>query len=126
MIPASFIGAWAGYAFMAYSFQIFFIGWWLSPDSFIASLIIIIIGSITMGAFFLIIGMKVAPNENNTTIMTICAVGIFFCLLFSIIGFNQEDYWAVLNLLIAGATCGIIGWKQINWNKNSPPLAVKA
>lgn len=77
-----------------------------------------------MGIFYLIIGIKVAPEQTNITIMTICVVGIIFCLLFSIVGFIQEDYWAVLNLLIAGTTCGIMGWKQFNWNKNSLPVAV--
>lgn len=115
VLPISFLAAWAGYYIIAYSLQTFFVEWWLSPDSFIATFLTRVLGSIAMGAFYIISAFKVAPSQSNRSMIVLMAVGIIFCLIFSIVGFFQEDWWAVLNLVLAGITCGLIGWKQYNW-----------
>lgn len=115
VIPVSFLAALAGYFIMAYSVQTFFVGWWLSPESFIATFITIVLGSVSMGLFYTISAFKVAPSQSNRSMIVLITVGIIFCLIFSIVGFFQEDWWGVLNLVLAGITCGIIGWTQYNW-----------
>lgn len=115
VLPASLLASWVGYNIMAYSVQIFLVGWWLPSESFIATFLTVFLGSIGMGVLYIISAFKVAPSQSKRSIIALIYTGIIICFIFSVVSFIQEDWWAFLNLVLAGITCGIIGSKQYRW-----------
>jgi hypothetical protein len=94
-LPASALGAWLAWLVVMLGNRLTFGMQGVNPDAFLSRTFIEFISHAAMGAAFVYVGAKVAPNHHKIVAYVLAALGLVAAGFMLFPAFMVSNYWAV-------------------------------